>query len=125
MAFESKRLRVQLPCGEMTLFEQEAHGQAVHADILMTCIAGASCDVGRSGWHPTVGIRPCGATCGWSCNQTCGYTGDPFLARGVVVDPDQLPVLRAQLEVQLKQAKEQLNEVEAAERTVEERQSEA
>jgi hypothetical protein len=99
MAFESKRLRVQLPCGETTLVEQD-----IQADFRICAV---TCELGAS-----VVVR-CIASCRFSCEFTCEYTGlraeqeacpegsaqpDPGT---VLVSAEQLPAIRAQLEAQL------------------------
>ncbi|HEV7937820.1 MAG TPA: hypothetical protein VGP18_07325 [Solirubrobacteraceae bacterium] len=99
MAFESKRLRVQLPCGETTVVEQD-----VQADFRICAV---TCDLGTS-----VVVR-CIASCRFSCEFTCEYTGilaeEEACAQGsaqpdpgtVLVGLEQLPVIREQLEAQL------------------------
>lgn len=120
MAFGHKRLAVQLPCGETTVVEP-----AVQADIVMPCIGGLSCDLGRSGWVPCAFTNRCAITCGWSCEITDPWALAYRAPGTVVVDSDQLPVLRAQLEVQLKQLEERLGEVGVAEQAVERREADS
>ena len=126
MAFESKRLRVQLPCGDTSIHEHEARRVAPGRGIV-ACTA-----VGSLPINPTCG--PQGSIACYWCTHTvtgtlCGAIGSLDYYREVgdplVVDVDQLPVIRAQLELQLKQLDDQLKEVEAAEVAVAEREAEA
>ncbi|HXC45587.1 MAG TPA: hypothetical protein VNU24_03205 [Solirubrobacteraceae bacterium] len=129
MAFESKRLRVQLPCGDTSVHEQEARAIAFGGGVIThnpTCA--------RSIVYPTCGQQG-SIMCYW-----CTYTLDPMTPYGTLCTPigspvphfgreeveveiDQLPVIRAQLELQLKQVEEQLKEVEVAEAAVAEREA--
>jgi hypothetical protein len=130
MAFESKRLRVQLPCGDTTVHEHEARRKTPGVGVVFhpTCIPGSML-------NPTCG--PYGSIrCYW-CTYTydpgtpfgtlCPAIGSPVpdLEQGVEVEVDQLPVVRAELERQLKEIEDQLKEVDVAERVVAEREAEA
>jgi|SRR5215207_1122988 len=118
MSFQSKRLRVQLPCGEGTLVEQAVDcplgtvcdGASFFCDP-NTCVFGANSRVGPEGL--------CGlGTCNIGSPIPCGGLGsDPRTdPRTLVVDPEQLPLLRQALEAQLK-------EVESAEQALRDRGS--
>ncbi|HXC23243.1 MAG TPA: hypothetical protein VNU28_01550 [Solirubrobacteraceae bacterium] len=126
MAFESKRLRVQLPCGDTTVHEHEARRKTPGIVFHPTCAA-----VGSLMINPTCG--PQGSFACYWCTHTvagtlCGAIGSLDYAREsedtLIVGVDQLPVIRAQLELQLKEVEEQLKEVEAAEAAVAEREAE-
>lgn len=126
MAFESKRLRVQLPCGDTSVHEHEARRKPTGI-FRPTCTA-----VGSLPINPTCG--PQGSFACYWCTHTvtgtlCGAIGSLDYDREsedpLIVDVDQLPLIRAQLELQLKQLDDQLKEVEAAEVAVAEREAEA
>lgn len=116
MSFQSKRLRVQLPCGEGTVVEQAidcprgtvCDGASFFCDP-NTCVFGEHSRVGPEGLC-NIG------TCNIGSPVPCGGVGsdpgpDP---RTFVVDPEQLPLLRQALEAQLK-------EIEAAEQALKKR----
>jgi hypothetical protein len=116
MSFQSKRLRVQLPCGEGTVIEQpiDCPGGTVCRGASFfcaqdTCVFGEHSRVGPGGL--------CNApTCDFGTKVPCGGFGsdrmtDPW---AVVIDPEHLPLLRQALEAQL-------NEIEAAEQALKER----
>ncbi|MFZ2114049.1 MAG: hypothetical protein WAU77_10005 [Solirubrobacteraceae bacterium] len=126
MTFESKRLRVQLPCGDESILEPEARRKTPGVFFHPTCTA-----VG-SRINPTCG--PQGSFACYWCTHTitgtlCGAIGSLDFGREsedtLVVEADQLPVIRAQLELQLKELEGQLREVEVAEAAVAEREAEA
>lgn len=128
MAFESKRLRVQLPCGDTSVHEHEARRVAPGPGVIRP-----TCTVVGSLVNPTCG--PYGSIACYWCTHTvtgtlCGAIGSLDYVREpeeptLVVEVDQLPVIRAQLELQLKQIEQQLKEVEVAEAAVAEREAEA
>jgi hypothetical protein len=112
VAFESRRLRVLLPCGELTPICHGATfpGEQAPAIVCYRSFCGFSCDRFQS----------VPATCdGGLTIVHCGvFLSDvtQVQVRDVgpgLVDAAQLPLLRAQLEAQLR-------EVEAAERAVRE-----
>jgi hypothetical protein len=124
MAFESKRLRVQIPCGGTTLIEQKGAGFDEIRRGFWYCPANSSgCDFGVSvlerPWlepvYPTIWCP--GGSCPGSEYEQPGFGH-------VVMDASQLPVYRAQLDVQLKQLEGMLAEVGIAEQAVEGHQSE-
>jgi hypothetical protein len=144
VSFQAKKLRVQLPCGDRTVIEQEPQ---------ILCRFPSNCNLGTCGFvspgtvacrFPTQWCDFGTPICGW-CSfltpQTCPFnscgvvtpvcrigtiepTGCPVGSRDplpidpgtLVLDPDDLPALREQLEAQLK-------EIEVAERALEERRS--
>jgi hypothetical protein len=114
MSFQSRRLRVQLPCGEGTVLEQAA----------VDCPFGTRCD-GASffcdpntcvfGEHSRVG--PGGVCDAGTCNWF--DTGLPADEAGrVVVDAEHLPLVRQALE-------RQLAEIDSAEQALKARGSDA
>ena len=108
MPFEARQLRVQLPCGPVTVMEAEASEAQMAARRL-------------TGWGALLGGRLSDPSCGpgTSCGFHSGFDigdlahacfgSDPIDVR-VVVDAHVLPILRAQLEARLKE----LGEVEKA-----------
>ena len=116
MAFQSKRLRVQLPCGDRTLFEQVAN---VNCPLDSVCIGGSKiCDPNTCVFGEYSEIGP-NTLCQWpTCAGTdyC-YMGsrDPQADPGaVLIDPQQLPAMREHLEGRLK-------DIDAAEQALRER----
>lgn len=117
MAFESKRLRVQLPCGGETVVEHDLMlGQLGLGGLGTQCRMDGSC---WGSCYLAGSERP---------RTVCLHSPVQFMADAavgpLVVDAAQLPVLRAQLEVQLKEIEGLLKEVDGAERAVEERKAE-
>ena len=131
MSFQAKRLRVQLPCGEATVIEEEAQ-QVGGAGL---CRAPSFCGFPTPCQFLTYTCRLCtiGTPCGfgtWGCQRffscefgTCGLGTIPRCPAGseqpvdpgtLVVDPEHLPALREALEAQLK-------EIEKAEQQLKER----
>jgi hypothetical protein len=116
MAFQSKRLRVQLPCGERTVFEQVAN---VNCPFHTLCIGGSFfCDPNTCVFGEASEIGPGGLctfpSCDFGTAPDCvGGTQVPDPGR-VLVDPEHLPALRKHLE-------ERLNDIATAERALEER----
>ncbi len=113
MSFQSKRLRVQLPCGEGTVVEQA-----------VDCPKGTACPPGSFfcvdtcvfGEHSRVGPEGlCNLpSCDFASNP-CGIGSDPrFDPWSMVFDPEDLPVLRRSLEAQL-------DEIKKAEQALEEK----
>jgi len=106
MAFEARQLRVQLPCGPVTVIEAERHDAEVTARRL-------------TGWGKLAFPRAdddcsdCGS--GTGCGFCSGGTkdrladlcraSDPLDVR-VVVDARVLPILQEQLKAQLKEVEE-------------------
>lgn len=128
MTFESKRLRVQLPCGDTTVHEHEGRRKVPGVGGVFH----PTCTVVGSIFYPTCG--PGGSIACYWCTHTvtgtlCGAIGSLDYDREsedtLIVGADQLPVIRAQLELQLKELEGQLREVEAAEAAVAEREAEA
>lgn len=122
MAFQSRRLRVQLPCGDESILEHEARIKT--PTVHYTC-AGIG-----SRLNPTCG--PAGSFACYWCSTTvtgtvCAYIGSLVYDREsddtLVVEADQLPVIRAELELQLKRLEGQLKEIEVAEAAVAEREA--
>src|SRR6266511_1934487 len=132
MSFKARRLRVQLPCGESTVFEEQARGPGC-AFPTQVC-EGGTC------WFETPincgFVSPCGAfasfcefptpcrfgSCGFQspCRHFTAVACPPGTELEVhpgriVVDPEHLPLLREALEAQLK-------EIEAAEQALKERE---
>ena len=101
MPFEARQLRVQLPCGPVTVMEAERFDAESVARRL-------------TGWGDIIGARPSDPSCGpgTSCGFHSGFNLDDLahLCQGseplgvrVVVDAHVLPQLRAQLELRLKE----------------------
>jgi hypothetical protein len=98
MPFEARQLRVQLPCGPVTVMEAEASEAQMAARRV-------------TGWGALLGARLSDPSCGpgTSCGFHSGFDiGDLCLGSdpidvNVVVDAHVLPVLRAQLEARLKE----------------------
>jgi len=104
MAFEARSLRVQLPCGTVTVMEAERHDAEIRARR-------------STSWANILFPRAdddcsdCGT--GSFCGPCSGETKDDVLARichgtdpldvRIVVDAHVLPVLREQLEARLKE----------------------
>jgi len=104
MPFEARQLRVQLPCGPVTVIEAERHDAEVKARRF-------------TGWGNLLippGDDDCsdcgsGSHCGPCSGETKGdrlahlwHGSDPLDVR-VVVDAHVLPILREQLEARLKE----------------------
>lgn len=105
MAFEAKRLRVQMPCGEISVFED--HGPAAQDELVLQCL------------HPSV--IPVEVLQGVFCAPTngCGVgtgeqQGDP---ETLIVSPVQLATLRQHLETRLLWVHEAEQAVAAAQTT--------
>jgi hypothetical protein len=118
MSFQSKRLRVQLPCNEGTLVEQamdcpmgtRCNGASFFCDP-NTCVFGEHSRVGPEG---LCNIGTCNFVSPFPCG---GFGTDPRAdPRSIVVDPEQLPLIRQALEAQLK-------EIETAEQALKDRGS--
>jgi hypothetical protein len=95
MSFQAKRLRVQLPCGEQTVVELEFARAVQNCAIFRgvpdtnywpTC--GDSCDVGS-----------CGGTCGGN------FWTPALLGARMVIEADELPMLRDDLHTRLEEVK--------------------
>ena len=123
MAFDAKRLRVQLPCGEATVVQQ-AKQTIQFTPTACGFVSPTICHwpSHQTCWcsfqSPPVTVTCAFGTCGVSlqnCTGTiqCGGSGDP--TGPVEIDAEHLPVLREQLEAQLA-------EIAAAEKAVEEHQ---
>jgi hypothetical protein len=113
MAFQAKRLRVQLPCGERTVFE-EAVGVLTNCPLDSVCY-GASyfCDPSTCviGQASEIGPRTICQFPTDVCFAASVRRADPA---SVLIDPEHLPVLREHLEARLR-------DVAAAEKALEER----
>ncbi len=138
MSFGAKKLRVQLPCGTDGSVVEDAVGGGDCDWPTRQCNA-FTCAWGTCNWTP----GDCGWTpvnclwtpCNWSCPGGSCFPSPPppqhcfglmsfitpvacgqsrFEERPVVVDADQLPVLRERLEARLE-------EIKKAERSLEER----
>jgi hypothetical protein len=113
MAFQAKRLRVQLPCGERTAFE-EAVGVLTDCPLDSVCFGGSypcdpnTCVIGRAS---EIGPRTLCQAPTDVCFAASGQRVDPA---SVLIDPEHLPVLREHLEARLR-------DVAAAEKALEER----
>jgi hypothetical protein len=94
MAFQAKRLRVALPCGEHTVVEPEVRFAADEKIVKPVCLDWAS-------WY----VGSCADKFTW---QLLIKSAD------VVLDPEHLPMVRQQLEARLK-------DIETAERALQER----
>jgi hypothetical protein len=101
MAFQAKRLRVQMPCGETTVFEDQA---PVQDQLVLQCL------------HPSV--VPIEVLQGVFCAPThgCGIgtgeqQGDPEM---LIVSPEQLATVRQHLEARLSWVQEAEQAVAAA-----------
>ncbi len=101
MPFEARQLRVQLPCGPVTVMEAERFDAESVARQL-------------TGWGDIIGPRLSDPSCGpgTSCGFHSGFNLDDLahlcqasepLGVRVVVDAHVLPQLRAQLELRLKE----------------------
>jgi hypothetical protein len=117
MSFQSRRLRVQLPCGEGTVVEEAfecPRGTVCAIPSFFcdpnTCVFGEHSRVGPEGL--------CNMdTCNIGSPNPCGIGTDRAVdPRTVLVDPEHLPLLRQALEAQLK-------EVKAAEQALKKRAS--
>jgi hypothetical protein len=96
MSFQARRLRVALPCGEETVIEEGVRFAADEKIIKPVCIDAASFVVG-------------------SCADK--FTWQLLLkAADLALDAEHLPIVRQQLEAQLK-------DIETAEQTLRERQA--
>ena len=101
MSFESKRLRVQLPCSEGESvkeladfpcpFETRCRGASFFC-APDTCVFGEFSRVGPGGLCPAPS-RPPG----------CEWSEEPFDRGAIFIDPEQLPVVKEQLMAQLKE----------------------
>jgi hypothetical protein len=130
MSFEARNLRVQLPCGPVTIIDcGAAFTRICRQGTIITCLWG-TCRWGTCGF-----VSPCGWCSYWSPYQCrfgspdpCGFgspieqitehlcAGSEELGVRVTVSPEELGPLREALEAQLK-------EISAAEEAVK-RQSE-
>jgi hypothetical protein len=116
MSFESKRLRVQLPCSEgesvkevadvRCPFDTRCRGASFFC-APDTCSFGEHSRVGPGGLCQVPSRPPPGCP---------GWSDEPFDRGAVLIDPEQLPVLREQL-------MEQLKEIDAAEEELRKRGS--
>lgn len=96
MSFQAQRLRVALPCGEHTVIEAGVRFAADEKIIQPVCLDWASWYVG-------------------SCADF--FTHELLIkSADMVLDPEDLPIVREQLEWRLK-------EIETAERALERRQA--
>jgi hypothetical protein len=94
MSFQAKKLRVALPCGEETVLEPGVRFAADEKIVKPVCIDWASFVVG-------------------SCADK--FTWQLLLKQAdLVLDPEHLPIVREQLEAQLK-------DIETAEQALKER----
>jgi hypothetical protein len=108
MSFESKRLRVQLPCREGESVKEVADVETVCMLPSFfcapdTCVAGQFSRIGPEGVCLFPSRMP-GCPAG---------SEEPFNRGAILVDPEVLPVLKEQLEAQLKEiekAEEQLKQ---------------
>lgn len=139
MSFSSKRLRVRLPCGETTLAERGPAAPcnwvfATEAPTAATRLMGArmacewpASDVDCTGFDspgvctPMFSVPACaffsptdGPNCGIftpNCTPDTGIPAEVADPGTVLVDPDDLPQLREQLERTLKEVEARLREV--------------
>jgi hypothetical protein len=108
MAFEARSLRVQLPCGSVTVIDAErqfAENQARlywRGMLTPAAVNDPSCGPGTS--------------CGFHSGVDLCFGSDPVDVL-TVVDATVLPVLRAQLESRLKEINAALEAVEKKTRT--------
>lgn len=104
MAFKAQQLRVQLPCGSVTVIDADRH----NAEVIARRLTGwgkvlfprgdDDCSDCGSGSH----CGPCsGETKGDRLGHLC-YGSDPLDVR-VVVDSSVLPLLREHLEARLRE----------------------
>lgn len=106
MPFEARQLRVQLPCGPVTVLEADRHD----AEIIARRLTGWG-DVppaAKSASDPSCGPgTSCGFHSGFNLDDLAHLCrgSDPLGAR-VVVEASVLPILRAQLEARLKEIDE-------------------
>ncbi len=123
MGFESKRLRVQLPCGDGTLVEQvaQANWQVTPANCAAGTLQFCHFPTNYCHWDSCGFLSPCSHVTNWQCRAgtiaggiptLCGATQTPW-EQGIEIE--QLPVLRRALEAQLA-------EIEIAEKAVAEHQ---
>jgi hypothetical protein len=109
MPFEAKQLRVQLPCGSVTVMESGRYDAEMAArrlsgwaDIISGKLSDPSCGPGTScGFHSGFSTADVAHLC---------HGSDPIDVK-VVIDVAVLPALRLQLEARLK-------ELDAAEKAV-------
>ena len=102
MSFESKRLRVQLPCSEGESvkeladfpcpFETRCRGASFFC-APDTCVFGEHSRVGPGGLCQVPSRPP----------PWCQWSEEPFDRGAVFIDPEQLPVVKEQLMAQLKE----------------------
>jgi hypothetical protein len=114
MSFEAKRLRVQLPCGQTTELDEAVVPGLAAARFDFGTFA---CGFGSAELLAVALAKGCGAN--HTCRRTPPKTRNAFRkgpegSDTVVVDAEDLPVLRAQLEAQLERIKWQLCEIETA-----------
>jgi hypothetical protein len=136
MSFESKRLRVQLPCLEGESVKEVAADftelQCPPGSFFCdpnTCVAGRNSQIGPGGVCPNFGTCRFGScdfgTCGWQTPWVCpagtrippqcpAGSEEPFQPGRIVIDVELLPVLKERLEAQLK-------EIEKAEKELKKR----
>lgn len=119
MAFQSKRLRVQLPCGEKTWFEQ-AVAVTVNCPLDSVCFGGSyPCDQNTCVFGMASRVGPGGLCQFPTCNAFSDVcligSPNPVADPGaILIDPQDLPALREHLEGRLK-------DIEAAEQALKER----
>jgi hypothetical protein len=144
MSFQARRLRVQLPCGEATLIEEAVHQlcryptAACHYPTqFCLCTYLTPCHFNTTVCHRFItcvefnsGVCNFGSGCGplaslcaipSACAASVGCPGgseQPIDPGTIVVDPEDLPVLREALEAQLR-------EIDKAEQLLRERGSES
>lgn len=119
MSFAAKRLRVQLPCGQTTELDEAAVPDLAAARFDHGTFA---CGFGSAELLAVAIVKGCDA------NRTCrktpprtrkAFRNGPEGSETVLVDAEDLPVLRAQLEAQLERIKWQLSEIETAQNALE------
>ena len=125
MAFRSKRLRVQLPCGERTVFEMDVFVECPMGTVCLggsfpcdpsTCVFGVDSRIGPGGLCKfqtcDIGtVVPCGA----GTDPCVAGSPDPVVDPGaVLIDPQDLGAFKQHLE-------ERLKEIDAAQQAIEER----
>jgi hypothetical protein len=106
-SFEARRLRVQIPCGSVTLIQCGGFTFCRFLSCGYPTIWG--CGVIHTRWCEW-------GTCGWASPDPCGFispvvqltpevlcAGSEEIQPKVTIDPEELPVLRERLEAQLKE----------------------
>jgi hypothetical protein len=105
MPFEARQLRVQLPCGSVTVMEADRHDAEIVAHRLTGWGDRVAAPAAQSGRDPSCGP---GTSCGFHSGFNLGdlahlcQGSDPLGAR-VVVEVTVLPILKEQLEARLKE----------------------